>query len=467
MAHVGLGSWGTQDGPYSHHYDYDQYGNLTFREGWGGTNPAYTLGYTNNRLNAFTYDATGNLTDAGGGWTFTYDAEGQQASSAAYNVQQYYDGDRLRAKKVENGTATYYLRSSVLGGQVVAEMNGGATWQRGYVYLGGELLAVQQDGVYWMHQDPVAKSKRVTDGSGNVVSAIELDPWGGETNRSSSEVFQPHKFTSYERDVNGSDDAMHRRYNRWWSRFEQPDPYDGSYSLTDPQSFNRYAYTQNDPVNFIDPTGFAGEFTCTPGDSMCGVGSVTVFGSFGRLFGGGPGGGGGRDLADELLVDVGIGGASIDPQEPRPAPTPDPCAERLLVPFDLRDAGGEANINLIHNSVSDDFLNALLEINDVVPGGISFRDVFRDSAMQARRRAAWEARRPGANPARRAGTSSHEAGMAVDVAIGDVNQDVINIFANHGWVRPFPDEPWHFEADTFNATLIRPAQNYYNHCVQH
>jgi hypothetical protein len=29
-----------------------------------------------------------------------------------------------------------------------------------------------------MHQDPVAKSKRVTDASGNVISAIELDPWG-------------------------------------------------------------------------------------------------------------------------------------------------------------------------------------------------------------------------------------------------------------------------------------------------
>jgi len=48
---------------------------------------------------------------------------------------------------------------------------------------------------------------------------------------------------------------MHRRYNRWWSRFEQPDPYDGSYDMAEPQSFNRYSYVQNDPVNFVDPTG--------------------------------------------------------------------------------------------------------------------------------------------------------------------------------------------------------------------
>jgi len=48
---------------------------------------------------------------------------------------------------------------------------------------------------------------------------------------------------------------MFRRYNRAHSRFDQPDPYEGSYDLRDPQSFNRYAYVQNDPVNFVDPSG--------------------------------------------------------------------------------------------------------------------------------------------------------------------------------------------------------------------
>jgi hypothetical protein len=38
-------------------------------------------------------------------------------------------------------------------------------------------------------------------------------------------------------------------------RFYQPDPDSGSYDLTDPQSFNRYSYVQNDPVNSIDPSG--------------------------------------------------------------------------------------------------------------------------------------------------------------------------------------------------------------------
>ena len=47
-----------------------------------------------------------------------------------------------------------------------------------------------------MHQDPLVKSKRVTDSSGTVVSVVELDPRGGHTNRSSNDAFQPHKFES-------------------------------------------------------------------------------------------------------------------------------------------------------------------------------------------------------------------------------------------------------------------------------
>jgi hypothetical protein len=48
---------------------------------------------------------------------------------------------------------------------------------------------------------------------------------------------------------------MMRRYHPYWMRFAQADPWDGSYDLAGPQSFNRYSYTHNDPVNFTDPAG--------------------------------------------------------------------------------------------------------------------------------------------------------------------------------------------------------------------
>ena len=170
-------------------------------------------------------------------------------------LTQSYDGDGLRGKKIENDATTYYVRSTVLGGAVVAELDGSGTIQRGYVYQGDQLLTVQQGGqMYFVHEDSVTKSKRITDNYGNVVSTIELDPWGANTSRSANSAFLPQSFTNYIRDANGGQDAMARRYSVGGT-FAQPDPYGGSYDFSDPQSLNRYAYTTNDPVNRRDLTG--------------------------------------------------------------------------------------------------------------------------------------------------------------------------------------------------------------------
>jgi hypothetical protein len=104
-----------------------QQGNMTHRWGWGGEVQGGTQGQTSdlyypdsnkkNQRDGFTYDAAGNVTNDGVG-AYTYDAQGQQATatSTGYNLQQNYDGDALRSSKTENGTTTYYLRSTVLGG---------------------------------------------------------------------------------------------------------------------------------------------------------------------------------------------------------------------------------------------------------------------------------------------------------------------------------------------------------------
>ncbi|HZG51354.1 MAG TPA: hypothetical protein VEZ40_04385, partial [Pyrinomonadaceae bacterium] len=101
--------------------------------------------------------------------------------------------------------------------------NGGWGWTRGYVYVGGQLLAIQSGGVRWVHQDPVTKSQRVTDASGAVTpTQVDLDPWGGETTRSTNTSAQPQRYTTYTRDENGGDEAMMRRYSGTQQRFSQP-----------------------------------------------------------------------------------------------------------------------------------------------------------------------------------------------------------------------------------------------------
>ena len=284
-AHTGRGGSWTGDGPYAQAYQYDVWGNRTHIEGWGGVGRLEDSTYTNNRRNGIQYDAAGNLVD--GNWfTYSYNAAGQQIQAACpgYVLTMGYDGDGLRIKKNDNGTQTYYLHSTVLGGQVVAEINASSQMQRGYVYLGLQLIAIQeQNTVTWVHQDPVVKSQRLTNSAGAVVSTVELDPYGADTNRSSNELKQPRRFTTYERDGLGADDAVMRRYNRWWGTFDQPDPWDGSYKTSDPQTLNRYSYVESDPVNKVDPTGlfsvicvwgYSPEYGFVGGDCFGGGGST-------------------------------------------------------------------------------------------------------------------------------------------------------------------------------------------------
>jgi len=66
-------------------------------------------------------------------------------------------------------------------------------------------------------------------------------------------------------DATGLDHTWWRKYENFSGRWTSPDPYTGSLSLGDPQTLNRYTYTVNDSVNFVDPSGLA----------SCGVNPIT------------------------------------------------------------------------------------------------------------------------------------------------------------------------------------------------
>ena len=96
-------------------------GQITYREGWGGENPQWDRDVHKQQGEmGGTYDPAGNLTNAGGARPspMTPRANNHDCSGI---VAAVYDGNRLRGKKDEGGAPTYYLRSTVLGGQVVAE----------------------------------------------------------------------------------------------------------------------------------------------------------------------------------------------------------------------------------------------------------------------------------------------------------------------------------------------------------
>ncbi len=102
-------------------------------------------------------------------------------------------------------------------------------------------------------------------------------------------------------DATGLDHTWWRKYENLSGRWTSPDPYNRSIDIADPQSFHRYNYTQNDPVNFIDPSGLLDICFWNIPTNREGFEGDPVFegcihiDDFGLMGGGGPapGGGGG------------------------------------------------------------------------------------------------------------------------------------------------------------------------------
>jgi RHS repeat-associated protein len=150
-------------------------------------------------------------------------------------------------------------------------------------------------------------------GSSTVISRHDYLPfgeeiWAGTGLRSTTQGYNAadkvrQKYALLERDdVTGLDHTTWRKYESFSGRWTSPDPYGGSMSIANPQSFNRYSYTQNDPINSIDPTGL---MTCFgyhvyilhfENGRLIGVdylGFLPVYcWDDGPIGGGGPGGGG-------------------------------------------------------------------------------------------------------------------------------------------------------------------------------
>ena len=105
------------------------------------------------------------------------------------------------------------------------------------------------------------------------------------------------KFATYRRDSESSlDYAGNRYYDNVTGRFMTADPYlansGGPGNVSDPQSWNRYAYTRGDPVNRYDPAGlidWAPGFYTGSADNLW-VGSIGPLFPVWVGFGGGGGG---------------------------------------------------------------------------------------------------------------------------------------------------------------------------------
>jgi RHS repeat-associated protein len=126
-----------------------------------------------------------------------------------------------------------------------------------YIFFGRKRIARRDpDGaVLYYFADHLGSSRVVTNATGTVVDESDYYPFGGErivVNNDSN----PYKFTGKERDSETGLDYFGARYDSSsLGRFMSADPSIESVVLRNPQSWNRYTYTLNNPLRYIDPNG--------------------------------------------------------------------------------------------------------------------------------------------------------------------------------------------------------------------
>jgi RHS repeat-associated protein len=239
-AWTGSAAWGLE-------WDFDGFGNRYAQRVTKGSAPvaSFVVDQTKNRLigAGWTYDANGNATSTPANPSLSYDIENRLTG-------YLYDAANRRLRE---GTViyNYYGLGGELLGQYEAKKDtyGVRKWMRRVdnsmrVWFAGRLVRAGSEAKY-------------TDRMGSVVTQNGLRatyyPYGEEVSAVANDGRE--KFATYRRDATGLDYAWNRMYAATYGRFLQADPYRASASMTNPQSWNRYAYVENDPVNHFDPEG--------------------------------------------------------------------------------------------------------------------------------------------------------------------------------------------------------------------
>ncbi|GEM_PF-1026701 len=107
------------------------------------------------------------------------------------------------------------------------------------------------------HTDHLGSSNVLTDATGAVVELHEYTPFGSVSAQSPQPAaHSPFGFTGQRQDAaNGLIRFPARAYDPQLGRFLQPDPF--VQDPSDPQTLNRYAYVRNNPLRFVDPSGYS------------------------------------------------------------------------------------------------------------------------------------------------------------------------------------------------------------------
>jgi len=243
-------------------FSYDGYGNLTGKTvtkgspSGGGFSAAYDV---YNHQVGQGYDANGNQLPSGSG--SLYDIENRLEAPTTQGACEFYGYDSSNKriwKMVADQTEEFYFYG-IDGRKMGTYVTNGAwtAWSNTMLQRSTNLYFARK---MVRSQDKTVVLDRLGSVRANVNTGERFSyyPYGEEV---AATAQGREKFGTYTRDATGLDYADQRYYSSAPGRFLTPDPYSATVtSLRDPanpQTWNRYAYVEGDPVNFVDPSGLA------------------------------------------------------------------------------------------------------------------------------------------------------------------------------------------------------------------
>ncbi len=274
---------------YTYVYVYDNYGNITYQYYYGFTTGS--LGTPSN-IEIYAYDSTwkdrlasvsyvqpfnqsqnytityyyddyGNLTatsdDSDDSNNEAYVYEGRQLISFSQDdttiTYMYNDAGYRTQKVIDDGSTEQTIDYYLDGSKVLFETDG--TYEIYYAYnVDGSLISIRYNGTtyYYVH-NVLGDITHLLDSSGDIVVEYRYDAWGNiiyKTPSSTLADINPYRYRGYRYDEESSLYYLNSRYyDSSISRFINADGLLGA--TGDILGHNMYAYTQNNPVMYVDP----------------------------------------------------------------------------------------------------------------------------------------------------------------------------------------------------------------------
>jgi RHS repeat-associated protein len=254
---------------WGQNFAYDAFGNIskTVLSGSSGTafQPTYAVPSTNRiaSLPSFTptYDANGNVTKDPQ-HQYSWNSEGRPVTIDT--VALTYDAlDRI-AEQSSGGTFTQTVYDAL--GDKFALMNG-QVLMKAFAPLpdGGTAVYTSSGLVYYRHPDWLGSSRLASTPSQGIYSDTAYAPFGEPYAQSGAADVS---FTGQNQDTASNlYDFLYREHSPIQGRWISPDPAGlSAVNLTDPQSWNRYAYVRNSPLKIKDRLGLSFCFYGGDGD---------------------------------------------------------------------------------------------------------------------------------------------------------------------------------------------------------